>query len=539
MNLEKYKQLLFQKMKEQMKVWFEDKQEETVSNEDVYRFLHSIKGTSGTLHLVGLHQLSDELMNQIEEKDEKNWSILELRNFLYDLITLSYEYEHLHNIDVPFTDMKNEDSPLIQLIDDDVSMLILLKDALEAKGWMVMANTEPLKAIEQYFDMHPDCLIIDVNLPTKSGFQLLEDIQNHNKKQFIPKMMISIRDDRETRLNAYIKGADDFIQKPIDIEEFVIRVERQLDRKAIFDQSVLMDELTQVYNRRFMDDLLQRNLTDFNRTKTPFAVAILDLDHFKKVNDTYGHLVGDKVLAEFAQFLKNHTRSSDTVFRYGGEEFVVLFPRTSDVEAKDTLSRLLEKFAEIEFEENHQTFSVTFSGGVFMVQEPETTRSAALKAADQALYQAKENGRARIESANIIPITAPMKRLNVSIIDDDPIIRTMLVKMVESMEFDRYELDAKTFEDGLKFFESGRTDEIGEHFLILDGIMPVMDGTEVLQRLKQSKNASRFQIVMLTGRKSEYDIARALKLGADDYVTKPFSIKELQARIQRLIQRMS
>ncbi|MGD6857460.1 diguanylate cyclase [Bacillus infantis] len=539
MKLDKYKTLLFQKIKNQMTLWFEQEAEAPVNNEDVYRFLHSIKGTAGTLQLVGLHQVAGKLMDQVEKSSEKIWENRELRDFLYELMGLSYEYEHFQREEEKQSLPRDENMPLIQVIEDDVSMLILLKDALESKGWMVMANTEPEKAVDQFFDMNPDCLIIDVNLPGKSGFHVLEDIQKHSNKKFIPKLMISIMNDRETRIKAYRLGADDFISKPIDLEEFLIRVERHLERKQIFDQSVLIDELTQVYNRRFLKDSLKRYLKELERSNQHFSIAVLDLDHFKQVNDMYGHPAGDRILSEFAQYLKEHVRIGDIVFRYGGEEFILLLPRTNDHDSKEVVSRLLSGFSSRTFIEGGEELKMTFSAGVYMVHDPSATVAEAIKTADQALYEAKRNGRARVESANKLIGGHSRKILNVSVIDDDAIIRTMLMKILQSMEFEHISLNIQVYEDGQKFLQSARMEQKGEHFLILDGIMPVMDGTEVLQKVKENRNASRVHVLMLTGRKTEYDIARALKLGADDYVTKPFSITELQARIQRLIQRMS
>ncbi|WP_026565934.1 response regulator transcription factor [Bacillus sp. UNC41MFS5] len=131
------------------------------------------------------------------------------------------------------------------------------------------------------------------------------------------------------------------------------------------------------------------------------------------------------------------------------------------------------------------------------------------------------------------------KTLYVSVIDDDPIIRTMLIRLLKVMDLNHFELDIDTFENGLQFFESKRLEGKGEHFLILDGVMPVMDGIEILQKVKRIENGRNIHVLMLTGRKRETDMEQALKLGADDYMTKPFSIKELQARIERLIKRMN
>ncbi|WP_258831150.1 MULTISPECIES: response regulator [Peribacillus] len=123
---------------------------------------------------------------------------------------------------------------------------------------MVITNADPAKATNQYFEMQPDCLILDIQLPAKDGFQILQEFHLHNEKYVIPKIMISIQNDKQSRIKAFKMGVDDFIGKPIDIEEFIVKMERHLLREKIFDQSVLIDELTQVYNRRFLEDTLPR-----------------------------------------------------------------------------------------------------------------------------------------------------------------------------------------------------------------------------------------------------------------------------------------
>lgn len=129
------------------------------------------------------------------------------------------------------------------------------------------------------------------------------------------------------------------------------------------------------------------------------------------------------------------------------------------------------------------------------------------------------------------------KSLFISIIDNDTMIQTMLVRILNLMNIEQFELDIKAYEDGISFFESNRLNEAGEHLLILNGVMPIMDGIEILQKVK-GDSSKHVYVLMLSGRKSQSDIEKALKLGADDYVTKPFSIKDLQVRVQEIIQRI-
>ncbi|MGE7906671.1 response regulator transcription factor [Peribacillus sp. NPDC094092] len=159
-----------------------------------------------------------------------------------------------------------------------------------------------------------------------------------------------------------------------------------------------------------------------------------------------------------------------------------------------------------------------------------------MEEADTSLYEAKRSGRGRVESIQLAGNNK--KSLNVSFIDDDFIIRTILTKALHSLQIPHFDLNIAVYEDGPSFLKSNRAKEDVGHFLILDGVMPILDGIEVLKNVKHSSNAKLFTVLMLTGRKSTDDMANALKHGADDYVAKPFSISELQARIERLLTKL-
>jgi DNA-binding response OmpR family regulator len=128
-------------------------------------------------------------------------------------------------------------------------------------------------------------------------------------------------------------------------------------------------------------------------------------------------------------------------------------------------------------------------------------------------------------------------KLFISIVDNDEMVQSLLVRILNLMNIDQFEIYIEAYDDGVQFFESNTLDEVGEHLLILDGVMPNMDGIEILQKVK-SNRSKHVYVLMLSGRKSQSEIEKALKLGADDYITKPFSIKELQARVLQIIQRM-
>ncbi|WP_103110091.1 response regulator [Brevibacillus reuszeri] len=539
--MRKYRETLLFHIHKQLETWFS--LDGPISHEDLYRFLHSLKGTSGTIGLADLSDLSQTLLDQMEHMQAKEWQTHEWRPFLLDLIALCYEHHPEQEVLLEDPTLKRENNyenqPLILILDDDVTLLMYLKENLEKLNWSVIATVYPHKALDYFHDMNPDCLILDLNIPETGGFQVMQTLSEKIKKQYVPTTVVSIDCDRQTRFHAYRLGADDVMCKPLDIEELAVRLERQLRRKRWMDRILFVDDLTGVYNRNSLSDTYKRLLSDAQRTSTPLSIGFLDIDHFKGVNDTHGHLIGDQVLNRFATFIQSRAEKHDILFRYGGEEFLLLMPRTTVQEAKLRLEHILDAFTKEVFDSPEGAFSLSFSAGVVQIDDAEKPFPLWVEAADTALYTAKNLGRRRIEvAAQTDETEVPSVKIKVAIIDDDSMIRTMLVDSVQA-SFDGWMYaDVQQFQDGEAFFNNNWHLGPESYLVILDGIMPKMDGLEVLQRIRNLPNAKRYTIIMLTGRTEEQDIVRALQLGADDYMTKPFSMRELEARIKRLVKRV-
>ena len=540
-SMRKYRETLLFHIHKQLETWFS--LDGPISHEDLYRFLHSLKGTSGTIGLADLSDLSQTLLDQMEHMQAKEWQTHEWRPFLLDLIALCYEHHPEQEVLLEDPTLKRENNyenqPLILILDDDVTLLMYLKENLEKLNWSVIATVYPHKALDYFHDMNPDCLILDLNIPETGGFQVMQTLSEKIKKQYVPTTVVSIDCDRQTRFHAYRLGADDVMCKPLDIEELAVRLERQLRRKRWMDRILFVDDLTGVYNRNSLSDTYKRLLSDAQRTSTPLSIGFLDIDHFKGVNDTHGHLIGDQVLNRFATFIQSRAEKHDILFRYGGEEFLLLMPRTTVQEAKLRLEHILDAFTKEVFDSPEGAFSLSFSAGVVQIDDAEKPFPLWVEAADTALYTAKNLGRRRIEvAAQTDETEVPSVKIKVAIIDDDSMIRTMLVDSVQA-SFDGWMYaDVQQFQDGEAFFNNNWHLGTESYLVILDGIMPKMDGLEVLQRIRNLPNAKRYTIIMLTGRTEEQDIVRALQLGADDYMTKPFSMRELEARIKRLVKRV-
>lgn len=523
-------------LNKQLGEWFEGN--ESVPHKDLYRFLHSVAGTASSIGLNAIGDTARNLMNSLKEDDSKQWDIKDIKIFFFELLTLIYDNDLEDEvIEAPLMTMTGNE-PVILLIDDETSMLMYLKEELQKQGWMVNAIANPVKAISAFYDIHPDCVIIDVYMGQKSGFEVLAFLKEKMKQQFLPTIMISSDNSKSIRMQSYQMGADDFIAKPFELDELTVRIRRHIERKNLIDNLLLVDELTRVYNRKYLNQAYDQLRAELIRNKETFSIVMIDIDHFKRVNDSYGHLVGDQVLKQFASFLVSHSRPGDIVIRFGGEEFILILPELSIDEAKKVMERLVLEFRETKINTEKGELSCTFSAGIVEVNSTTQSLEEWLLLADNALYDAKESGRNQVKIANQELAGVHQKLVKVAIVDDDPIIRTMLVDLLETLGKEgQYHLEIHSFKDGSAFINDEWSKTEHAYLVILDGIMPRMDGIEVLQHLR-SKRSDRYTVIMLTSRKSERDIARALQLGADDYITKPFKLLELETRIRHLLRRM-
>jgi two-component system cell cycle response regulator len=533
----KYKVHFLKNIRKRLEEW---ENVEMIPHQDVYRLLHSIAGTATIIGLTEVGEYARKLMNEWSEHDDKQWTTSEVKQYLAHLLKLCYENEEETSFIPADRHVKKGEEPTILLIDDDLSFLMYVKEHLEQMGWYIVAIADPMKAIASFYDVRPDCVVIDIHMEKKTGFEVLTFLKEKLKQQFVPMVMVSVDSEKETRMKSYEMGADDFIQKPFDMDEFIVRIRRQLERKKLIDELLLLDELTHVYNRKYLKQIYEQLKNEWLRSRESFCLAVLDLDYFKQINDRYGHLMGDEVLKQFARFLKTGTRASDVVVRFGGEEFIIVFPKTKRDVALSVLERLKKKFSEQTFQSGDETFSCTFSCGIVEVTKPTEPLEHWLSLADSALYDAKHNGRNCVKLAEMTDLSPYRKVIKIAVVDDDALIRAIITDLLQKLSTnEKFSYDIQTFKDGTEFIDSDWHQGDFPCLVVLDGVMPKMDGLEVLQLLRKQKDSARYKIIMLTSRNSEKDIARALELGADDYITKPFKLLELEARIRHMLKRMN
>jgi diguanylate cyclase (GGDEF)-like protein len=264
-------------------------------------------------------------------------------------------------------------------------------------------------------DDRPDLIICDLEMPRMDGFKFLQLVHSQRMLRDIPIIMLTGRGETELKIKGLAMGASDYVTKPFDRGELVARVKVQLKIKQLQDELKRSNErlleisntdhLTSLYNRRFLMEALTRELDRVQRKDSVLTLVILDVDHFKNINDTYGHQSGDEVLQAVAVAARIGLRLYDVAARYGGEEFVLVLPETPLTGGMVVAERLRKRVEALSFTLPLDQLTVTVSIGVASYPSPAVIDvETLLQQADVALYQAKRNGRNRVETMPVLTV---------------------------------------------------------------------------------------------------------------------------------------
>jgi two-component system cell cycle response regulator len=262
----------------------------------------------------------------------------------------------------------------------------------------------------------PTLALLDWVMPGMDGIAICREIRKEINRTYTYVILVTGRGGKNHMVDGLTAGADDYLTKPVDPDELHARFntarrilelqEQLLDTQRLLHEQATRDSLTGLWNRAMILETLQRELNRSRRENQSLAVIMADIDHFKQINDTHGHLVGDRVLRQTAQRLQAMLRPYDTVGRYGGEEFLVVLPGCGATEALALAERLRQGMAAEPIADNDQAFQVTLSFGV-SVWNSRISGQELLQSADSALYDAKRNGRNRVMSAESLSAVQP------------------------------------------------------------------------------------------------------------------------------------
>ena len=296
------------------------------------------------------------------------------------------------------------------VVEDDAISRLILKKTLEKQGYKIILAENGKKGWEIFQKEKENIylIIVDWIMPEMDGLKLCKKIRASNLNHYVYIIFLSAKGEKKDIITGLEAGADDYLTKPFEPLELLSRIKvglriialeqklKEINQKLQF--LAITDELTGILNRRAILERLKEEIHRAKRENYTLAIIMADIDHFKKINDEYGHPLGDRVLIETVNRLKTSMRPYDLIGRYGGEEFLIIIPRVDKEKAIAIAERLRKSICKRPFEIDNQKLNVTISLGVTTVNPLLTPKMELLiekgiKAADNALYQAKTKGR--------------------------------------------------------------------------------------------------------------------------------------------------
>lgn len=288
----------------------------------------------------------------------------------------------------------------VLVADDDPSIVRLVRHCLLNEGFEVRTASDGRQALEAIRSECPDLLITDWDMPFVNGLELVRTLRQESLPQYVYTLFLTSRVDPSDTIEALSSGADDFLLKPIERGDLMLRMKiarRALERVRHDAMLAETDALTGLHNRRSFEQYCEREIAVTLRQPRPLSLAMLDIDHFKSINDRDGHAVGDLVLQVVATVLSERCRRTDRVCRLGGDEFCILLPGLDEATATVWAERVLHAVTNISVPAAGSVVSVSATMGVATWNEEITSSKILLEMADEALLTAKRTGRGRVE----------------------------------------------------------------------------------------------------------------------------------------------
>lgn len=357
---------------------------------------HDLEGIGTIQNIQASHETPVPIIYVSDSKDDIETRLLTSRSggeeFFYQsvdpgqLIEKIEEYTHAGPIE-PYR---------VLVCDDSKAQAKYIDNVLTKAGMIAYIITDPMEILIALDSFQPEIIIMDMYMPGCTGMELARVIRQQDKFHSVPIIYLSAEDDVNKQLHAMSLGGDDFLTKPIDPKHLIATIHNRGRRARSLLALMIRDSLTGLYNHTHTLHLLDSEISKAKKKQHPLTFAMMDIDFFKKINDNYGHPIGDRVLKSLSLFLKQRLRKTDHIGRYGGEEFAIVLPNTGESDAKLILNEIRERFAQLPQPAGSETFSVTFSCGIATFTG-ESAQSLCEKA-DQALYDAKRSGRNMVRS---------------------------------------------------------------------------------------------------------------------------------------------
>jgi two-component system cell cycle response regulator len=369
--------------------------------------------------VTALHSTEDRIRGLDTGADEflsKPVNRTELITRIRSLFKLKLAQDELRNraelvtrISNQVMDLESPGADNVLLVEDDEMLAKHISTTLTSKGYSMVRAHNGSAALEAIKQFTPNIILLDLLLPDRSGQEMISQFKSDERLREVPILVITALQDLETKVEAIDIGADDYLVKPIESAELVARIRAALRRSKAHEKlkldvenlyhSAVTDPLTSLHNRLYLESDISKRIALIRRYgHGSFSLAIIDIDLFKQVNDTYGHEAGDRVLTAFAKALRGACRDFDIAARYGGEEFCLVLPETDQLGAYNLCERLRQNLADLRFEEWPE-LRITASFGISDCREGDAEFIDIFRRADRALYQAKQAGRNRVKAS--------------------------------------------------------------------------------------------------------------------------------------------
>ena len=298
--------------------------------------------------------------------------------------------------------MTTETKTRILVVDDEAATAKMVRDWYRHRPFVILEASSGEEGLLRAHTDEPDIILMDLMMPGINGFEACQRLKADPETDSVPVVLLSADHNPLTKKRGFDEaGIDDYIEKPFNFEELDARIRAMIRaRKRMLElrASARVDELTRLANYRVFSQRLHEEWLRSVRYPAPLSLVMLDLDDFKKVNDTYGHLAGDRVLREFALLVEGGARATDVAARYGGEEFGLILPHTDRELAFRVAERIRRAVEAAVFVHDERPLSVTVSAGVATVTSPAELKSPEelIALADKALFAAKKAGKNRV-----------------------------------------------------------------------------------------------------------------------------------------------
>lgn len=294
---------------------------------------------------------------------------------------------------------ENKEKNTILIVDDEQPIRDMLMEYMDVLGYEAKAVETGEDAVIEARKNKYNIVLTDLFLPGINGIEVVRQIKALSSAIIV--MVMTAHGSLQTAIESMREGAYDFISKPLDLDTTKIRIEKALEYQRLYNESIeykkkaTVDGLTGLWNFAHFQEMLSNELERSKRYNYPVSLVMIDLDNFKTYNDTFGHTAGNYILVQLANIFRNFIRASDTVSRYGGEEFVIILPHTNKQHAHnfcDRLRKIVER-AHFQGEESMPGGKITISSGIATFPDDAVTSDELIDHADKALYEAKRSGR--------------------------------------------------------------------------------------------------------------------------------------------------